>query len=71
MCGGLMAKSLTILQHGYEKEEFEDLLTAAESGANDAKSQEFVEQTKTRFATYGKATFISEAQLAWLERLAK
>ena len=53
-----------------EESDFEELLEKADSGARSAGDREFVENMIEYQEMYGLNTFISEAQLEWLQRLA-
>lgn len=52
-------------------DEFEDAVTEAESNARSGRDMDFIEDLKTRMATYGGRTYLSEAQYDWLKRLAR
>ena len=50
--------------------EFEDLLEDADSNAGNEWEREFVDGIRKRFEKYGGDMFVSEKQLATLEKIA-
>ena len=53
-----------------EIEEFEDLLEDADSNAGNEWERQFVDGIRGRFEKYGGDTFVSEKQIATLEKIA-
>lgn len=52
-------------------DEFEDLLSEAESGATTGSAQDFVADMKAKWSQHGLRMYLSEAQYNYLQRLAK
>lgn len=59
------------VQDHYDDGEFEELLTDAEQNAANDWEETFVEDMKARYQQYGKRMFVSQAQIAHLERIAE
>ena len=55
----------------YTREEYEDLLGQAESGAEGYREEEFVEDMRQKFRDYGTRAYLSDAQREWLENIAE
>lgn len=51
-------------------DEFEDLLSEAETEAKTGWEMDFVADMRTRYTTYGAEAFLSERQLELLEKIA-
>jgi len=58
------------VQDHYPGDDFESLLIDAEANAANDWEETFVSDLKTRWQTYGKRMFISQAQRSNLERIA-
>ncbi len=54
----------------YDYDEFKRLLDDADIGAGYDWEMDFVEDMRERFAKYGERTFITDKQLAALEKIA-
>jgi len=53
-----------------DDEEFEGLLVDADSNASTEWKRQFVDDIRERFEKYGGDTFVSEKQIATLEKIA-
>ena len=50
---------------------FDRLLSDAEAAASTNKEMDFVQDVSDRYGEYGGNTVVSDAQIEWLERIAK
>lgn len=57
--------------HAHEIDNFEELLEHAESEANSDFAMGFISGMKEKYEKFGENTYVSEKQLALLERIAK
>ncbi|XFB06393.1 hypothetical protein AAGT13_20835 [Azotobacter salinestris] len=62
--------SLTVIERFDHVEEFSALLGAAELSASTEWDESFIADLRTNFQRYGAHTYISDAQLEQLERIA-
>lgn len=60
-----------VCDHFEDVSEFDVLLDQAELGARSEHECEFVEGLREKFDQWGDRTFLSDAQLEWLHRLAE
>ena len=64
-------KKMRVADHFDEVDEFEDLISECETQASRDKDMNFVADMREKFDMYGADTFLSEAQLDWLNRIAE